>query len=402
MDSTDENDSEDARCIELETLKAIFPELRRIENSESPYSFELEIPVELAQPLTVAFPPARNAIVDVVSAETSRNGGDAGGVAAGTAAAQPLDSIDVSHLPPISLLISLPDGYPESLPPHVELNTTPEWLSRETLSRLEDDGPRLWEEMGRDMVAYTYIDHIQRGAEEAFGILNADGTLSVDPDHKLAVLDYDIKAKKAAFERETFDCGICLDPKKGTSCHKMIDCGHIFCVKCLVDFYGEAIKSGELLTIRCLAPTCAKERAAKIPKDATGRPTKRAKVFISPSELLQIGLPEEIVKRYVTLKYKTELESDKNTIYCPRQWCNGAARSKRHKKPQGLNLIEIDASDDDDDDNDDNDDVSSNSKNKKASKAKFNAAELLRGTANLFAVPGSGVSRSSQKKKKRL
>lgn len=157
----------------------------------------------------------------------------------------------------------------------------------------------------------------------------------------------------------------------------MIDCGHIFCVKCLVDFYGDAIKSGELLTVRCLAPTCAKERAAKIPKDATGRPTKKAKVFISPSELLQIGLPEETVKRYVTLKYKTELESDKNTIYCPRQWCNGAARSKRHKKPQGFNLIEIDVSDDDDDDGDDKEDDSSKSKNKKASKAKFNTAELL-------------------------
>lgn len=210
MGSTDENDSEDARCTELETLKAIFPELRRIENTESPYSFELEIPVELAQPLTVAFPPVRNAVVDVVSAETSRNGGDAGGAAAMTVAAQPLDSINVSHLPPISLLISLPDGYPESLPPHVELNTTPEWLNRETLSRLEDDGPRLWEEMGRDMVAYTYIDHLQRGAEDAFGILSADGTLSINPDHKLAMLDHDIKAKKAAFERETFDCGICL------------------------------------------------------------------------------------------------------------------------------------------------------------------------------------------------
>lgn len=47
-----------------------------------------------------------------------------------------------------------------------------------------------------------------------------------------------------------------------------------------------------------------------------------------------------MVKRYVTLKYKTQLESDKNTIYCPRTWCQGAARSKKHRKPEGFELQE--------------------------------------------------------------
>ena len=82
------------------------------------------------------------------------------------------------------------------------------------MQRLEDDGPRLWEESGRDMVAYTYIDHLQRAAEDVFGTVTEGGTLAVDSEHKLAVLDYDIKAKRKAFENETFDCGICL----GESC----------------------------------------------------------------------------------------------------------------------------------------------------------------------------------------
>jgi E3 ubiquitin-protein ligase RNF14 len=130
---------------------------------------------------------------------------------------------------------------------------------------------------------------------------------------------------------------IFLDPKKGVVCHRLLDCGHVFCLECLKDFYTSAIEQGELATVRCLAPNCAKERTS----NTTGQEKRRKpKTFISPSELLQIGLPMEMVTRYVSLKYKTELESDKNTIYCPRSWCNGAARSKKHKKPEGIEFEE--------------------------------------------------------------
>lgn len=129
-----------------------------------------------------------------------------------------------------------------------------------------------------------------------------------------------------------------LDPKKGTKCHKMLDCGHIFCLQCLQDFYNDAIQEGNISAVRCLTPNCAKERASENYKGEKKR--RKPKMSISPSELLQIGLSEDTVKRYVMLKYKTELESDKNTIYCPRYWCGGAARSKKHKKPSGLEFEE--------------------------------------------------------------
>lgn len=169
------------------------------------------------------------------------------------------------------------------------------------------------------------------------------------------------------------------DPKKGSKCHKMLDCGHIFCLQCLQDFYNDAISEGNLSTVRCLSPNCAKERAAALKAsagDASGR-GKKPGVFVSPSELLQIGLLEETVKRYVTLKYKTELEADKNTIYCPRQWCNGAARSKKHKKPSGLDFAEsFDANSEQEDDGDG---AEANGKNGQRSKKpdKFNPADLL-------------------------
>lgn len=128
------------------------------------------------------------------------------------------------------------------------------------------------------------------------------------------------------------------DPKKGSKCHKMLDCGHIFCLECLHDFYADAIQQGSIETVRCLKPNCAKERGKA--QAAQDKHRRKPKTSLSPSELLQIGLSNDMVKRYVTLKYKTELESDKNTIYCPRQWCHGAARSKKHKKPSGLEFTE--------------------------------------------------------------
>ncbi|CAF3443471.1 hypothetical protein SNK03_008502 [Fusarium graminearum] len=354
------DESDDPRFMELGSLEAIYPEIRRLD-AHDPFTFEIDLPVEPAAPVTVTFPAAS------APAHT--------GLATPTQAVenvQPeVDSLEVSYLPSLRLRVRLPEGYPVAVAPEVHVSTTPQWLAEETIKRLQDDGPRLWDEIGRDMVAYTYIDHIQRAAEDVFGTISPEGTLQVDPEHKLAVLDHDIKAKKAAFEKETFECGVCLDPKKGTKCHKMLDCGHIFCIQCLKDFYNDAINEGNLSTVRCLSPNCAKERA-------TAKQAKKSKVAVSPSELLQIGLSEEMVKRYVTLKYKTELESDKNTIYCPRQWCNGAARSKRHKKPEGLDFAETsDAESGKEEEEKAEGDSNTRTKKKKSNKDRFNKADLL-------------------------
>lgn len=125
----------------------------------------------------------------------------------------------------------------------------------------------------------------------------------------------------------------------------MLDCGHVFCVQCLQAFYNNAITEGDIASIRCLQPKCAKEREDAV-KGSMRK--KKAKTFISPSELLQIPLERDMVMRYVTLRHKNELESDKNTVYCPRPWCQGAARSKNHKKPEGLEFVEPSESDIDD------------------------------------------------------
>ena len=353
MDSFGLDDSDDPRDVELSSLNAIYPEIQQV-RPDDPYTIALDVPVTPAKAVVVSFPAAAEPTQPAQRNPNPNTGNTENG-------ANLVERHELAHLPPVHVEIAFGPGYPAAKPPVVTISTTPPWLPLETVKKLEDDGPRLWEETGKDIVGYTYIDHVQQAAEQVFGLIDEAGALEVDAQHKISILDYDIQARRAAFERETFNCGVCLDPKKGSVCHKMMDCGHVFCVQCLQDFYNDAIERGELASVRCLAPDCARNRE-KAPAQSSGKKRKKIRTFISPSELLQIPLDQEKVKRYVSLKYKTELESDKNTIYCPRQWCNGAARSKKHKKPQGLELCE--ASDDEEEDGNGEASASSDSKPK--------------------------------------
>ena len=55
---------------------------------------------------------------------------------------------------------------------------------------------------------------------------------------------------------------------------------------------------------------------------------------LEPSELLGIPLQQDTVQRYIKLKRKKRLESDKTTVYCPRQWCQGPARTSKSEIDQ--------------------------------------------------------------------
>ncbi|KAI1096739.1 RWD-domain-containing protein [Rostrohypoxylon terebratum] len=318
-------EADDVRQEELSTIAAIYPELQVDEND--PNTVSLELPVSLSNPVTVLFPAAENA--PPVESAQEQNPQNLAEVA--------LESHTLSYLPSLQVRIQLPDGYPHEKPPKVTISTTPLWLSQELLTKLEDDISTLWEEFGRDQVVFTYIDNLQQLTENVFGLIDEKGCLEIAPEHQIAILDHDIKSKQRAFEKETFDCGICLEPKKGIACHKMLECGHVFCVQCLQDFYNNAITEGNIASVQCLEPKCAKQREDAIQGSIR---KKKAKTFISPSELLQIPLEHAVVMRYVMLRHKTDLESDKNTVYCPRQWCQGAARSKKHKKPEGLEFVD--------------------------------------------------------------
>ncbi|KAF3065067.1 E3 ubiquitin-protein ligase itt1 [Daldinia childiae] len=322
---------EDIRQVELSTIASIYPELQIDEND--PYKISIEMPVSLANPVVVFFPAANEGAPSVEPVQ--------GRIPVVTA----VDLHALSNLPSLHIVIQLPDKYPLEEPPRVDISVSPPWLPGHILRKLETEVVTLWEEIGHDQVIFTYLDNLQQSSETVFGLVDDGGRLRVGLEHKIEILDYDIKAKQRAFDKETFNCDICLDPQKGSVCHKMLDCGHVFCVQCLQDFYNNAITEGDIASIRCLQPKCAKEREDAV-KGSSRK--KKAKTFISPSELLQIPLERDMVMRYVTLRHKNELESDKNTVYCPRSWCQGAARSKKHKKPKGLEFVEPFESDIDD------------------------------------------------------
>ena len=111
-----------------------------------------------------------------------------------------------------------------------------------------------------------------------------------------------------------------IDAKKGTVCHRLLSCGHVFCVPCLQDYYNACINEGDIGSVKCTAPECGKE-PKKGSKDRT----------LEPSELLGIPIEQDTVQRYIKLKRKKRLESDKTTVYCPRQWCQGPARTTKSK-----------------------------------------------------------------------
>lgn len=324
---------DDERQEEMDCIAAIYPET--IFDPQDPFTATIEVPVNPQSPVKVIFPAASDGTIATALINPPPNQDEIANNI------PDLESHNLAYLPSVQLRIALPEGYPAQKPAKFELSTSPLWLSRTHLDELEATGEQMWEEAGRSLVVYGFIDSLQQAAENAFGFAESGKVLEVSSELKISLLDYDIKARQQAFEKETFDCGVCLDPKKGTVCHKMNDCGHVFCRQCLQDFYNNAIKEGDLVSVKCLDPSCAKERAAR-----QGR--KKSKVQLGPSELLQIPLDHEMVTRYVKLKHKAELESDKNTIYCPRKWCQGAARSKKHRKPNGLEDTESEDDEEDD------------------------------------------------------
>ncbi|KAI9831995.1 MAG: translation termination inhibitor protein itt1 [Phylliscum demangeonii] len=358
---TDGSDSsaDDEREVELSSIAAIFPELVR--DGDAPYAASIELPVTLAQPLSVLSTTsskgkwtAASEVDDGVEQKRTEVYGE---TTAGV-----VDDHRLTHLPPLSLRLILPEAYPDHEPPRVELSTAPPWLSTDAIERLKADAARLWEELGRSPVVFTYIDHLHQAAETAFRLeAEHDRPLTVAPEIHSALLQFDRKTKRAIFERETFECGICLAPKKGSSCYRLRRCGHVFCVQCLQDFYKSCISEGDVASVKCLDPGCARAAGPGRtgPQDASnGARSKRRRqdLTLRADELREIPLEDEMVARYNELTRKARLEANKNMIYCPRQWCQGPARWKSSRRPAASAANgDPPTSDDDDTEGDDAD-----------------------------------------------
>jgi E3 ubiquitin-protein ligase RNF14 len=193
---------EDERQVELDCIAAIYPEICFA--PDNPFSASIELPVNPTNPVKVVFPASSDGLLPTPPA--SSNSGQENE----QAPVKNIESHNLAYLPPLQLRITLPEGYPEEKPATFELSTTPEWLARSYLDELQDNGESMWEECGRSSVVYGYIDFLQQAAENGFGFAKTGKLLEIPQDFKISLLDYDIKATQAAFDKETFDCGVCL------------------------------------------------------------------------------------------------------------------------------------------------------------------------------------------------
>ncbi|KAL8997128.1 MAG: hypothetical protein Q9169_003511 [Polycauliona sp. 2 TL-2023] len=281
-----EEAEKDERSLELSTLSAIYPELLR--DSSDPFSATIDIPVEPVRPIFVFFPPSTDGVQpglptppDTDGTSQSPSDDALPKLQSQSASHANLEIHELSHLPPVQLRIHLPRAYPDEQPPELELIS--HWIPAAILKRLEKEGNTLWEDIGHSQVLFAYIDHLRETAEEAFGLQSSKKeAMTVSPELRIGLLDYDLKAKQAIFDKATYEC--------------------------------------DIGSVKCISPKCG--------QDVPGKRRKRDRT-LGPSELLQIPLETATVQRYVMLKRKNALESDRTTVYCPRQWCQGPARSKK-------------------------------------------------------------------------
>ena len=213
----DIEEAEDERMIELSTISAIYPELN-IDPSD-PFSASIEIKVEPAKPVAVRFLPVADGapVSGLVTPPTSDKAKNVTLSTEGSGLSAVGEGHDhevyrFSYLPPLNLEVRLQDGYPTEQPPSIQLSAQLPWIPEKKLEELSAAGLSIWEQTGRDQVLFSYLDFLREAAENVFDLvpLDSDGFLKVSQPLKIALLDFDRQAKRAKFEQQTFECGVCL------------------------------------------------------------------------------------------------------------------------------------------------------------------------------------------------
>ncbi|KAF2014884.1 RWD-domain-containing protein [Aaosphaeria arxii CBS 175.79] len=298
MDETDEDD----RTQELLALQAIFPD-ELTHNTSPAVSAQFNLSIALTTPIRIESDTLDEAQED------------------------PYQDL-LFHLPPLQVDIQLPAGYPGTDAPIIRLSTWPLWIPQPTLTQLEEAIVPMWESYGRSAVLFSYISHLQELAQDAFGLGGSHSILKVSSFIAQSLISYNNEAERKEFATHTYECSICLDPKMGSACYRIESCGHVFCTKCLIAMFTRSIEEGNVQQVECPSTGCWVEDVKA--KHVGGRRRRRKTRFLTPSQLLRLGLRPGLVRRYVKLKLKKAMTVDETTVWCPRPWCNGAARNAKY------------------------------------------------------------------------
>ncbi|KAF3925439.1 Cullin-9 [Orbilia brochopaga] len=286
---------DDERISEIATIAVIYPEF----NAVGRLGGAIELEISPSTPIPVCF-TLLDGGEDVAKEETA----------------------ELSHLPPLSFEFQLPAGYPYDVAPNMRLSSS--WLDSAVLRRLEAELVETWDGL-RDQAVFACIDILQSAADRLFD-LPFPLDVIVNQKEKIETLEFDRATKVKKFNEGTFDCGICLEPRKGAVCHRINQCGHVFCKPCLKEYFTAMITEGDVNSVQCLNYSCGKDLPPEEVLDMDGKVHKmpRKPGAIAPAEL-QILLEADMVDRYLKLKRKRAFESMKNVVYCPRSFCKGPA-----------------------------------------------------------------------------
>ena len=149
-------------------------------------------------------------------------------------------SFSLSHLPPLTLTIAYPPDYPSHTPPTLLSITTPPQLSYLHSTILNTTIPSLltttYAASAPDPSLWTFLEIIRTGEFLSTPEDSASAVLDLRTDEETEdglsrlrrkLEDWDRGMRGETFESTTYDCGICLEEKKGRKCLEMEGCGHV-------------------------------------------------------------------------------------------------------------------------------------------------------------------------------
>jgi hypothetical protein len=266
------------------------------------------------------------------------------------------DTFSLSHLPPLTFDIAYPPSYPMHSSPTLLSITPPIGLRYLDSSNLTSTLPDLlastYADSAPDASLWTFLELVRTGEFLAPSLAGEVVQVPTDEitDDGLRRLrrkleDWDRGMKGEGFERTTFDCGICLEEKKGRKCLELEGCGHILSVRsgavcllpdhkplmpallrldscrpCLTSCWTIAIEEGDVKSVACPSVDCVKKRAtasapAPVVEIVVSDATVTSAADDPPVVTVDFGsvvrdlLGDELYDRWVRLAEKKRIES---------------------------------------------------------------------------------------------
>ncbi|KAF9259076.1 RWD-domain-containing protein [Marasmius fiardii PR-910] len=287
---------------EWEVIESIYPDYIS-QNLDESGSFKLELPVEFPQSRTI------DVLKDSAAGEGANDTPDM--------AREESLSLSLSTLPPLLLHIVLPPTYPtRTAPSLLSIRATHLWLQADQVVQLQQRLVDMWSEAEGQGVLYTWIEYLHSGEFlDHLRLIRGESIQIHHPSPRILVpllKDHQTQSASNTFNQTSYPCSICLDYFKGSKCLEL-SCSHVFCRKCLQDFWGLCIKEGDIERVRCPDPECVKNG-----QDATEEEVARV-----------VSGGEEELSRWRWLKEKVAIEKDPTIVHCPMAFCQKPVRKPK-------------------------------------------------------------------------